>query len=137
MTDRIGNGLVTGNSAVLDPVNQNFYTPLGHNLCRLDHCGKLGNQETAQRQSVKSHNGNILRNPQTIVVQRPDSADCHNISSGKQCGEGPAGGDELLGGVVAILTGIANPLVIQLLIVCDGVIPERLQAAFVAKTAGV
>ena len=72
-----------------------------------------------------------------MIMQRPDGPNGHHIRFRKQGGEGSAAGDQLLGGFIPILVREPNTLIIQFLVIVNAMIPEGLEAAFVAKAAGI
>ena len=76
-------GFVTGLFGTVDLLQQELYAAAGQLLCILAYGRKPGGQIFAKLQTVKTHNGYISRNPQTVVVQRPDSADGHYVRFSK------------------------------------------------------
>ena len=70
-------------------------------------------------------------------MQRPNGTDGHHVRNGKERCKGPAISNKLLGGIVTILTGETNPLIVLLFVIFDAVLPEGLQAAFIAEPAGI
>ena len=94
-------------------------------------------QERTKRQTVHAHNGYILRNPLASFPQSTNGTNGHNIRTGKHRCEFTACLQQGLDGIVAVLIGIANALVIPLRVKGDVIGQESPAAALVTQAAGI